>query len=309
MPEKEILLPPITYTGNKGKLMSDLLKYMPKDCEGIVDIFGGSGTVGFNSPYDKVIYNEFVPQVTELIEYLYKTKTKEVLSQVEKLIKKYNLTYSAKYGREAYPDRNAKVGLKNYNSEGYYKLREDYNKKPSPQKLLVLSLYSFNGGYIRFSGGTKHNVPVGTSDFSPSKKDKLVKWCDGVKEKEVTFISGDFRNEELYKGQNYLYYADSPYSSEVDSDAQYNAFWTFEDDKALMNLCDKLNEEGKKFMMSNVLESKGKEAKVLKKWASKYNVIHLDRSYSNASHNRKNRDQKDDEVIIMNYDICEGTDG
>lgn len=308
MPEKEILLPPITYTGNKGKLMADLLKYMPKDCDGIVDIFGGSGTVGFNSPYNKVIYNEFVPHVTELIEYLYKTETKQVLNQVEKLIKKYNLAYPAKYGMEAYPDRNAKIGLKEYNSEGYYKLRDDYNKKPSPEKLLVLAIYAFNGGYIRFSSDGKFNVPCGTSSLSETKRDKLIKWCNGVKEKEAIFISGDFRNEELYKEQNYLYYADSPYSSEVDSSASYNVFWNFEDDKALMNLCDKLNEEGKKFMMSNVLESKGKEAKVLKEWASKYNVVHLDRSYTNASHNRKNRDKKDDEVIIMNYDVCEEID-
>ena len=67
----------------------------------------------------------------------------------------------------------------------------------------------------------------------------------------------------------------------------------------LLNLLDKLNSQGIKFALSNVLRHKGKENTNLIKWSKKYNIYHLNYDYSNSSHNTISGIS--DEVLITNY--------
>ena len=67
----------------------------------------------------------------------------------------------------------------------------------------------------------------------------------------------------------------------------------------VMLLIKTINDKHIKFALSNVIEHKGKENKLLKEWSKKYKVIYLTSDYSNSSYNTK-RD-KSIEVLIVNY--------
>ena len=68
----------------------------------------------------------------------------------------------------------------------------------------------------------------------------------------------------------------------------------------IIMICEKkFNEKNIKFALSNVIEHKGKENKLLKEWSKKYKIIYLDKDYSNSSYNTKR--EKSIEVLIINY--------
>ncbi|MCF0124449.1 MAG: DNA adenine methylase, partial [Clostridia bacterium] len=98
-------------------------------------------------------------------------------------------------------------------------------------------------------------------------------------------------------------YADPPY---LITTASYNekSGWTEDDEKNLLAFLDNLTERKIKFAMSNVLETDGKENKILKSWLdnkSNYKCNHLSFSYSNSNYHKKNTASKTDEVLITNY--------
>ena len=73
----------------------------------------------------------------------------------------------------------------------------------------------------------------------------------------------------------------------------------------LLNYLDKLNNRGIRFALSNVLQSKGKENKILLDWVNRnigrYRVIYPDYTYANSNYHTKDRTSKTDEVLIVNY--------
>lgn len=72
-------------------------------------------------------------------------------------------------------------------------------------------------------------------------------------------------------------------------------------EKQLYDLLDNLSENNIRFALSNVLEHKGIKNESLIRWSEKYNVHHLNYSYSNSSHNTTHLGS--DEVLITNFKI------
>ena len=107
----------------------------------------------------------------------------------------------------------------------------------------------------------------------------------------------DFRDESLYKDKKALYYFDPPY---LITQAPYNTLWKESDEKDLLNLLDKLNKKGYRFVLSNVISSNGKVNELLKEWAVKYNMYYLNRKYLNSNYRKKNITIAQ-EVLITNF--------
>ena len=132
----------------------------------------------------------------------------------------------------------------------------------------------------------------------------LLKFIDELKNKNIKFINLDFREVDISKLTNSDFlYADPPY---LITCATYNekGGWKEKDEKNLLNLLDKLNNNGVKFALSNVLESKGNSNDILKQWVEDrgYNVHNLDVKYGNANYQRKDKsDSTTMEVLITNY--------
>ena len=290
-----MIINPISYPGNKAKLIKQIVPLIPEEESVFVDVFAGSGIVGVNSSKKKIIANDISIEAINLLKYFYLTDSDNVIKVVEKIIEQYNLTYSRKKPKGFYVEFKHE-GLSKYNKEGFENLKKDYNDNPSIEKLFVLLIYGFNH-YIRFNSKGQFNVPVGKVDFSSSIYSNTINFVDKIKTLDMQFLNYDFRNQNLYKYDNAVYYFDPPY---LITKAPYNAFWKEKDELDLLNILDELNNRGKKFMLSNVLLSNGKENKILKEWAQKYNVVYMKRQYLNANYRKKNITNTI-EILVKNF--------
>ena len=306
--QKELIQSPLNYTGGKYKLLPQMLPHFPKDIDYFVDLFCGGGNVGINVPCNKVLFNDN----NSIIRYMFGTfknmDKEETFRLIDSIIKEYGLSDSDKYGYEYY-GCNSADGLSKYNTNGYLRLRDDFNKMQNKDygyyiTLYVLIVYSFNN-QIRFNRRGEFNLPAGKRDFNRKMREKLSAFIDRLKSGDYTFESNDFReiSDEDWNDKTFVY-VDPPY---LITCATYNEQdgWNEELEKELLNYLDKLNDRGIRFALSNVLQSKGKENKILLDWVNrnigKYRVIYLDYTYSNSNYHTKDRTSKTDEVLIVNY--------
>ena len=290
-PAGDLVVSPMNYMGGKKKLINTLLGLFPKEVDLFVDLFCGGATVGVNAPSKNVVFNDSIKPLVEMYEFMYNHTAEECLRYIDFAIGVWGLTQNKE------------------DKDKYYAFRESYNSTPvtmrNPLDLFVLMAYSFNN-QIRFAvnKGWKFNIPFGEkrSSFNNKMRENLIGFIDGLKRKNCTFTGYDFTQVDMgqYIGKNAFIYADPPY---LISQATYNDGWDENKERELLEKLDYCNAHGIKFALSNVLENKGKTNEILKVWAEEkgYNVIHLDKSYSNSYYHRKERESKTDEVLITNY--------
>lgn len=306
---------PLNYTGNKSRLINQFKNYFPEKINIFVDLFCGGATVGLSVNAKKVFFVDNNPNVINLLRHLSKYEFTELLPRLEKLIEKYNLSYSAKFGYKIYRKNIQKSdnnGLKNYNTQGFYKLRADYNTTKNKNSvnaldmLYLLVVYAFNND-MRFNRKGEFNLPVGKTDLNKNNIKKIISYIDRVKKINCAFVCGDFRDKKikdiLFKAD--FIYADPPY---LLGDAVYNenGNWTENTEHELIDLLELLNKKKKKFALSNVLHKVGASNKPLSDWLFKRNDLHIfniDYHYRSASYNKINRNAQEKEVLITNFKL------
>ncbi len=286
---------PLNYTGNKFKLLNQLIPYLNNQSDKFVDVFAGSGLVALNTNSSKIVLNDNNIITIQLLKYFMDNNSESINNDMDLIIKKYGFTDSYRFGLKSYKEEKHE-GLSKYNKEAYNNLKKDYNINPTIDKLFALIVFGFNH-YIRFNSKGLYNVPVGKVDYTASLREKTKQYTNGLKNKKITISNKDFRDKSLYKDLNALYYFDPPYLITL---APYNAMWYEKDEKDLLNLLDELNIKGIKFALSNVIESNGKINYLLKEWSKKYNIIYLNRKYLNSNYRKKNITIAQ-EVLITNY--------
>lgn len=279
----EYVKSPLNYTGGKYKLLPQLLELFPKQVNTFVDLFAGGGNVSVNVKAEKVVFNDLMWQVPEMLQKFKKIGVEESLRKIDGYISSYDLSKE--------------------NKEGYLALRELYNKgKSDPLMLYTLICYSFNN-QIRFNNKGAYNMPFGKdrSSFNPTLREKFIIFVQRLQSMEIQFSSKDFRELDLDTlGENDFVYCDPPYLITVASYNE-NGGWGEQAERDLLAKLDTLDKAGVKFGLSNVFESKGKENIILKEWAKGYTVHYLDHTYSNCSYHKKDKQSKDIEVFITNY--------
>lgn len=300
---------PFNYTGGKYKLLEQLQKLFKED-EIFLDIFTGGANVGINSKSSKIIFNDVNAKIISLIEYIKNIDIEELLKKIDDIIVNYGLSNTMLYGYEYY-SCNSREGLANCNKKAFLKLREDYNKKLNKgiedyTLLYVLIVFSFNN-QVRFNSKGEFNLPVGKRDFNSKMRNKLILFSKKLKEKDIEFYSKDFRDIDINTiSKNTFIYCDPPY---LITTAGYNenGMWTDKEEKDLLNFLKELDKKGLKFALSNVLESKNKENKILKDWILENNFYcnYLKKDYSNSNYQRKEKDSVSVEVLVTNYNTEE----
>lgn len=286
---------PISYAGNKSKLVKQLIPEIYSDGTKFVDVFCGGGTVAFNSTYTDIVCNDISKPAIDLLKYMYETPTQTIVDNAERIIDEYGFTYSKNQPKGWFVEEKHE-GLSRLNKKPFNNLKNDFNNNPSMDKLFILLIYGFNH-YMRFNSKGEYNVPVGKVDMSASIYKNMIEWSDGIKEKTATFYNKDFREKSLYEDLNAVYYFDPPY---LITTAPYNGAWDEKNEYDLLNLLDELNEKNVRFALSNVILSNGKENLILKKWSEKYNVLNMKRQYRNANYQKKNITDSI-EVLVKNY--------
>ena len=295
---------PLNYTGGKFKLLPELVKRLPSENCTFIDLFGGGFNVGANIKAKTTVYNDISVETTRLIKLFYKYNGNEIIQNLEKLIRKYGLSDSENNGYEYY-GCNSSNGLGSFNKEPFMKLRADYNNcKTSTAKdflLLLLTIYSFNN-QIRFNSNGCYNLPVGKRDLNASARKNIKMFSEKIKSRNVIFISKDFALVDYKDYSQPFYYCDPPY---LLGDATYNenGGWDTNKERALLSYLKELSNNGIKFALSNVIEHKGKTNNLLLQWAieNKFNIIYLDKNYSNSNYQSKAKNNLTAEVLITNY--------
>ena len=270
---------PLNYIGSKAKMISHIKKSLPSKFNSFVDACGGGFNVGININADKIIYNDINHFVSNLVASFKTNDTYQYILYLKRIIKKF--------------------GLEAKNAKSYLKVREYYNSLPlekrDPKLLYAVILYGFNQ-QIRFNGNHEFNNPVGMRWFNDKVLEKMISFSRVIKEKNIIFESKDYRELFSEIDKNTFIYLDPPYmltnGSYNDGKRGFHG-WNKRTEKQLFNFVTKLNDEGKAFMISYVLEHKGQFNGQFDSWIKQgeHNLIHVEPILGN---NRK-------EIFITNY--------
>lgn len=281
---RKYLKSPLNYVGGKYKLLPQLMEYFPNKVNTFVDLFSGGFNVGINVNSNRTICNDINDFIIGLYKELYDKPMEKILDKINYNINEY--------------------GLSKENESAYKKFRIHYNETKDPIDLYTLTCYSFNYQF-RFNNNKEYNNPFGRnrSQFSENMKKNLILFVDKLKKMKIDFCAKEFDKisiEEL--GNDDFIYCDPPYLITTGSYNDGNRGfkdWKEEEELKLYNFLDKANDKNIRFALSNVMEHKGKENKLLKEWSKKYKTIYLENDYSNSSYNTKKGKSK--EVLIINY--------
>jgi len=295
---------PIFYMGNKYDLLPELLPRFPRkeEVETFIDLFGGSGTVSLNVPYDNIIYNELNDNIVELLSMLKNNTSEDIINHIEKRIKEFDLPKLSCDVRVSHYTEE----LKQKSNENYLKFRQFYNSQQNKdyKDLFTLTFFSFCN-LIRFNSKNEFNMPFGNRCFLEEHKNIIEIANKILNNKNIKFKNMDAFNllESIKENNNIFIYLDPPYSNTTAIYNESRAFggWTVEEDLKLFAELDRLNNLGVKWCMSNVLENKGKSNNHIKEWAigGGYEIIYLeDKNYASLGKGNANSL----EIMIVNYE-------
>lgn len=276
---------PMNYTGGKFKILEHIIPLFPQKIKNFVDLFAGGFNVGINVNAETIFANDQINYLCEIYTFFRKSNTAELISAIKRRINFFELSQ--------------------INADGYIALRKEYNQNRSVLDLFILSCYSFNH-QIRFNSKHEFNTPFGKerSSYNDCIEWNLIQFCSALQKKNVIFSTLDFRKFDFGKlTTNDVVYCDPPY---LISTGSYNdgkrgfQDWTEREDCDLLNLLDSLNKRKIFFALSNVFEHKGMKNEFLIEWSKKYNIIFIDKAYSNCSYHFKDRTARTVEVIVTN---------
>lgn len=295
---------PIFYMGNKYELLPNLLTYFPKkeNVKQFIDLFGGSGVVSLNVPYDNIIYNEINHNITNLFKTLIETEPSKTIGHISKRIEEFEL-----YNKTTDTRQVDDINIRKLANIKYLNFRKFYNKQKDKNylDLYTLTYFSFSN-LIRFNSKSEFNMPFGNRCFLYGEHDINIElFYNVMKTKSVEIINGDAFEllGKIKQNDNQFIYLDPPYANTMAIYNESRAFggWNLEHDEKLFNELDRLNTLGIKWAMSNVLENKGIKNIHIEEWATKnnYKIIDFeDKQYSALGKgNAKSR-----EVLIVNYE-------
>jgi DNA adenine methylase len=292
---------PFFYVGDKYKLIPQLKKHFPEYIDRYFEPFCGGGSVFLNVDANELHLNDIDFNIIKLHQFLYDFRHTQgdFFSMIETYIKKYNL--SASYLGQTVPERMKQQFVKTYyaeyNKESYVKLRNTYNKNKNNYIVLYLLLiYGFNR-MLRFNSKGDFNLPVGNVDFNFNVRTALCDYFQKVSEKNVKYYSVDFErflDNAGLKAGDFIYF-DPPY---LISFSEYNKLWNEEIEKRLLELLDKLDGRKIKFLISNVIQHKGKTNDIFRKWARNYDTVRIKSNYI-SYHDNTEKDTI--EVAVKNY--------
>ena len=275
---------PLNYIGSKARVIPAIRENLPSDIDDFIDAFGGGFNVGINIRSESVVYNEYNHFVKELIESFWQYDTFSYIVYMKKMIRRFELEPGRK---------DAYLNVRDY----YNSLPED---KRDPRLLLVVILYSFQQ-QIRFNSNHGFNNPVGMRWFNDNLLEKLISFSRRIKELNVCFSCADYTDTFRYVDDGHTFvYLDPPY---MFTNGSYNdgkrgfKGWDVSQEAALFEFLDKLNHEGSRFMLSYVLEHKGKVNQNLVNWTqdNHYHIIELGDILGISGSRRK-------EILVTNYE-------
>ena len=298
-----IIRSPFFYVGDKYKLMPQLKKLMPSKINSYIEPFVGGGSSFINSSGKRYVVNDIDSNVINLhIEISkYANKPDVLFDKLFALIDRYGLSCS--YRNITVPDELKKQYVKtyysHYNKEAYNQMRDDYNKGQSDMLVLYLLLiYGFNH-MIRYNSSGYFNLPVGNVDFNKNVYTALNEYLSFINTHQVEFSNKSYQEflEDINFSKDSYVFLDPPY---LISSSEYNKHWNETEEIKLCSFLDKMNSDGIRFGITNLIEHKGKVNSTFLEWSKKYHAFNINSNYISFNDNTIKENSK--EVFVTNYD-------
>ncbi len=296
---------PLNYIGGKARILDQLLPVFPVHIGTFVDMFCGGCNVGINTRAQNYIYNDNNRELTGMLKMFLRLKPQTVLDRLDEIVEQYGFSKTKDHSF-AYYGGNAMLGVSRFNKAPFLRLRADFNHSPRNNQhyimLYALVVFGFNN-QLRFNDRGEYNLPVGKRDFNDVIRRKLEVFANKLKSQHPVILNRDFRQFDIGQlDDQSLVYLDPPY---LISTATYNESggWTERDECDLLRFMDELNDRGIKYVLSNMLEHKGRRNELLTDWIAQRNVevVNIDMDYSNSNYQVDGKDTGTTEVLIKNY--------
>lgn len=277
--DTSIIKSPLNYSGSKDGILPLMIPYFPKRITTFVDAMGGAFNVGANISAEEVIYNEYNPRVFEIIKYLLETDRSAVVNEICMIRDKFSLSKAQK--------------------DSYLAARVAYNSAPTPQHLFVLQIYAFQN-MMRFNRSGGMNTPVGNNELNEGTISRVLAFRP--KAKRYKLIQGSYTDIDYSEfDSDSLLYFDPPYFL---STAEYNdgkrglEGWDADKEVALLGFLNKLSSQGFRFMLSNLVEHKGRRHHILLDWVEEHGYRMIEIGTTGKKYPRR-------EIVVVNYEIQE----
>ena len=296
---------PLNYIGGKARILDQLLPVFPEHISTFVDLFCGGCNVGINTKADHYIYNDSNRELIGLLKAFLRMNSTTILKRMDEIVERYGFS-KTKDHNFAYYGGNPMKGVSRYNKEPFLRLRRDYNSSPRNNQhyilLYALVVFGFNN-QMRFNDRGEYNLPVGKRDFNDVIRRKLEVFIEKLKAQKPIIINQDFRHFNISQlDRQSLVYLDPPY---LISTATYNegGGWTEQDEQDLLAFLDELDARHIRFVLSNMLEHKGRKNHLLIDWIEQRNmqVVGINMDYSNSNYQVEGKDSGTIEVLVKNY--------
>lgn len=276
---------PLNYTGSKIKILDQILPHFDYTKSTFLDAFAGGFGVGCNvlDKYDKVILNDKL----------------ECLINIHKSILE----------DDNFMDTVRDLSTSIADTDSFKRLREDFNKSESPEKLFALMTCSTNN-MLRFNKKMKYNQTFGKRKWNSKTTDKYILYAKHIREykSKIEFSSCSFENIKI-ESNKYMVYCDPPYGwimnedgnigSKQITEAGYNAFWSKEDDQKLYDYLKNIDKVGSTFAISGILTKDTKKCWLLNKLLSDgFKRIDILKEYNKVS---RSGNREIEEILCKNY--------
>ena len=300
--KKGVYRSPLFYVGDKHKLIPEIKNYFPCTINRLIEPFVGGGSVFLNIDANYYLLNDIDSYVIAIHKMLcsYSNKRQDFFRDIFSLINKYGLSLS--YHKNTVPNdlRLAfpKTYFAKFNKEAYSHLKFDFNnnKQNNILQLYTLLIYGFNH-MLRFNKAGDFNLPVGNVDFNHNTHQALVDYFTILQQKQVTWFNQDFMEflTNIDYQYNDLIYLDPPY---LITSSEYNKLWDTNNERKMLTLLDKLNDQNIHFAISNITHYKGRVNSIFLDWSSRYNSHPIKSNYISFNDNTI---KTFNEVLVTNF--------
>ena len=253
---------PIHYQDDQYNYLNQIVALLPSGLDEFVDVFAGGMSMSLNVDAGKIYVNDIKEPIIKMLEYLAVTSIDDLIAAIEHGISKYSLS--------------------RINTEGFLKLRADYNDNPTPLALYLLICHSYNNQF-KFNSRGIYNAYFGRNRvfFSDRLKRSLVNYSTAVAGKNLVFSASDYKTlmSNALISPTTFYYCHPPSLLLMDGLTELEAgypLWSEASQKMLYSYLDKLTENRMRFLLIGVTSHKGSVDNLLINWAKGYNTQLID---------------------------------
>lgn len=269
----------MSYYGNKYRLLDWIFENLPKDIEKFVDVFGGSGTVGYTVKKNynaHVVYNDYDKDIVAIQKWLSYQTLESLRKRIYQISNSLGLQpEQIKHEYKARSDKWFQY------KENWYNLRDSMVLEKDPDIKWYILCTSFSSTLEYNNNTKKYNVAIGDKNILSK-----LKQFEDINFDEITNIRFD---KDFGIKDGFLYF-DPPYmnAKQLYSENDHTGMI----DKDIIRFCDNLKHDTK-FMISNYATNK-----TFINWAIERGFRIENREQSKTVGGKCT---KTTEILIMNY--------